>query len=127
MKLEKELEVDVKTVIESTIREVRNLKSVVISTEDGFEIAGYSENSEQIPRLSAMASSLSALSALAAKESSLGSCRNMIIEAEFGVIIVLQIRRGQHNLNMSIIAGKDAIVGQILYFAKQAVCALRSA
>lgn len=126
MQIEKQLNDDAIAAIELVIREVRNVKAVLISTEDGFPVASHVQNDAQISRLSAMASSLSALSSLAGNESHLGTCRNLIIEAEFGILVIFQFQRGEDVLNMSVIAGEEVVVGQLLYFSKQAALMLHA-
>lgn len=111
--------------IELVMNEGSSVRAVVISTEDGFELVSRVDNNAQVTRLSAMASSLSALGVLAGEESNLGECKNIIIEAASGMLIILQFKRGQDTFIMSVIAGTDAVIGQILYFAKQAVRTLQ--
>ncbi|MFZ6846339.1 roadblock/LC7 domain-containing protein [Undibacterium sp. RuTC16W] len=105
--------------------QAKGIKAVVISTEDGFEVAARVENTAQITRLSAMASSFAALGALAGEESNLGQCDDVIVEAREGVILILQIPGETATLIMSVVAGRDAVVGQVLYFAKQAARTLQ--
>jgi predicted regulator of Ras-like GTPase activity (Roadblock/LC7/MglB family) len=119
MQDKKKLERNAQAAIDLVIEKAASVKAVVISTVDGFEVASRVENTAQITRLSAMASSLSSLGALAGEESSLGNCKNITIEAEAGILIILQVQRGSDTLIMSVIAGTDAVVAQILYFAKQ--------
>lgn len=114
------LQQQAQTAIDFVIQGVKGVKAVVISTEDGFEIAARVESTAQITRLSAMASSLAALGALAGEESHLGTCKNIIVESEAGILLILQIPTEQGILIMSVVAGRDAVVGQVLYFAKQA-------
>lgn len=121
----------IKALSESTIAElmaqVRGIRAVVISTEDGFEVAARVENTAQVTRLAAIASSLTALGAVAGEESQLGICDNVIIGAENGCLIMLQVRCPGIELILSVVTGKDVIVGQALYFAKQGVKALEQA
>ena len=42
-------------VIDRLMQEVKGIKAVVVSTEDGFEIASRTENTAQVARLSAVA------------------------------------------------------------------------
>lgn len=119
MNAKQEVERDAQAAIDLLMSEARSVKAVAISTEDGFEVASRVANNAQVTRLSAMASSLSALGALAGEESNLGKCRDITIEAEFGILIILQVQKGADTLIMSVIAGTDAVVGQILYFARQ--------
>jgi hypothetical protein len=118
---------DAQAAIDLVLAEVRSVKAVVISTGDGFEVAARVEDATQITRMSAMASSLSALGALAGEENGLGNCKNMIIESESGMLVILQVHRGADTFILSVIAGNDAVVGQILFFAKQAVRILQIA
>lgn len=101
------------------MRDIKGIKAALISTEDGFEVASRVENTAQVSRLSAMASSLAALGALAGEESSLGSCGSLVMEAAQGYIAIVQIRRADVSLIMSVVTGRDAIIGQVLYFSKQ--------
>ena len=100
---------------------------MVISTEDGFEVAARVENTAQIARLSAMASSLAALGAMAGEESQLGVCHSVVMEAADGHIAILQVRRADVSLIVSVVTGRDAVVGQVLYYSKKAAAALQAA
>lgn len=113
--------------IETLMHEIKGVKAVVISTEDGFELASRVENTAQVARLAAIASSLAALGAVAGEESHLGDCDNVTIEAKHGHILMLQARHAEMTLIVSIVTGKDAIIGRVLYFAKQATQMLQQA
>ncbi|MBP8018811.1 MAG: hypothetical protein KAY82_02120 [Hylemonella sp.] len=114
-------------VVDLIMREVKGAKAVVISTEDGFEVCARVENTAEVSRLSAMASSMAALGAIAGEESHIGTCDNVVIAASQGHIVMRQIRRNDISLVLSVVAGRDAIVGQMLYFCRQASRALESA
>ncbi len=114
----------VKSAIAMLMRDVKGIKAVVISTEDGFEVDSQMQNTAQVSRLSAMASSLSALGALAGEESQLGNCESMVMEASDGLIAVLQVPHPAVAMTLSVVAGRDAVVGQVLYFSKQAASKL---
>lgn len=113
--------------VELVMREVRGSRAAVISTEDGFEIAAQVENTAQVARLSAMASSIAALGAMAGSESGIGNCDNVVIAGMGGHIVMRQIRRDDVSLVLSIVASRDAIVGQMLYFSRQAARSLERA
>ncbi|MFM9926600.1 roadblock/LC7 domain-containing protein [Variovorax sp. H27-G14] len=113
--------------IDTLMREIKGVKAVVISTEDGLELAARVENTAQVSRLSAIASSLAALGAVAGEESNLGDCDNVTIEATHGHILMLQARHPEVTLIVSVVTSKDAIIGQVLYFAKQATLSLQQA
>ncbi len=111
--------------LEELMAEVKGIKAIVIATEDGFEVAAQVQNTAQISRLSAMASSLAALGAMAGEESRLGVCQSMLMEADGGFIVIVQVRRPDVSLIFSVITGRDAVIGQVLYFSKRAAQSLQ--
>lgn len=127
MTIDPKIQAAAESAIDQLMAQVKGIKAVVISTEDGFEIAARVENTALVTRLSAIASSLTALGAVAGEESQLGACENVVIGAENGHLIMLQARNAQADLVLSVITGKEAVIGQALYFAKQAGLTLRLA
>jgi uncharacterized protein len=105
---------------------VKGVRAVVVSTEDGFEVASCVQNTAQVSRLSAMASSLAALGALAGEESQLGICDSVVMEAAEGYLAIVQVRRSDVSLILSVVSGRDAIMGQVLYFSRRAALALQT-
>ncbi len=103
---------------------VKGLQAVVISTEDGFEVAAYAENKAQTRRLAAMASSLAALCDVAGEESQLGLSDSVTISAAEGHIIMLKVARTDMPLTLSVVARKDTVIGQALYFARMTAAEL---
>lgn len=127
MNVDPKLEALARQAVDTIMREVRGTRASVVSTEDGFEVAARVENTAEIARLSAMASSMAALGAIAGEESKLGACRNVVIEAAEGHIVMMQARRDDVSLVLSVVAGADAVLGQVLYFSRQATRTLESA
>ena len=113
--------------LDELMQEVKGIKAVVVATEDGFEVAARVENTAQVARLSAMASSLAALGAMAGEESRLGVCHSMVMEAAEGFIAIVQVRRADVSLIVSVVTGRDAVIGQVLYFSKKAAATLQAA
>lgn len=113
--------------LDELMAEIKGIKAVVVSTEDGFEVAARVENTAQIARLSAMASSLAALGAMAGEESHLGVCESLVMQAAEGLIAIMQVRRADVSLIVSVVTGRDAVTGQVLYFSKKAATALQTA
>ena len=111
-------------VIDRLMQEVKGIKAVVVSTEEGFEIASRTDHTAPVARLSAVASSLAALGAVAGEESQLGACDSIVVEAENGQIVMVQARGDALDLIVSVVTGRDAIIGQVLYFTKQAALTL---
>ena len=113
--------------LDELMQEVKGIKAVVVATEDGFEVAARIENTAQVARLSAMASSLAALGAMAGEESQLGVCHSLLMEAAEGYIVIVQVRRADVSLIVSVVTGRDAVIGQVLYFSKKAAATLQAA
>lgn len=113
--------------VDSVMQEVRGARACVVSTEDGFEVASRIENTAEIARLSALASSMAALGAIVGEESRLGACTKVVIEAREGHVVMVQAQRADVTLVLSVVAGREAIMGQIIYFASLATRALESA
>lgn len=113
--------------VNEVMDKVKGARAAVVSTEDGFEVASRIENTTEIARLSALASSMAALGAIVGEEGRLGACHKVIIEAAGGHIVMVQAHRADVSLVLSVVAGQDAIIGQILYFAGQATRALERA
>lgn len=113
--------------VDLVMSEIKGIKASVVSTEDGFEVASRIQNTGEIGRLSAMASSMAALGAIAGEENHLGACENLVIQATEGLIVVMQARRSDVTLVLSVVASRDALMGQILYASKQAARLLEDA
>ena len=113
--------------LDELMQEIKGIKAVVVATEDGFEVAARVENTAQVARLSAMASSLAALGAMAGEESQLGVCHSLLMEAADGYITIVQVRRADVSLIVSVVTGRDAVIGQVLYFSKKAAATLQAA
>jgi predicted regulator of Ras-like GTPase activity (Roadblock/LC7/MglB family) len=127
MDIDPHLKATAQAVIQKLMDDVRGIKAVVISTEDGFEIAARVENTAQISRLAAMASSLAALGAIAGEESQLGNCDNIMIGAAHGNLIMMQAKHSTMALIISMVTGKEAVIGQVLYASRRASQTLESA
>jgi uncharacterized protein len=127
MNVDPKIQAAAQDAVDSVMREVRGAKASVVSTEDGFEVASRIENTAEIARLSALASSMAALGAIVGDESRLGACSKVVIEAVDGHVVMVQAQRADVTLVLSVVAGRDAIMGQILYFAAQATRALEAA
>lgn len=127
MTIDPKIQAAAESVINQLMAQVKGIKAVVVSTEDGFEVAARVENTAFVTRLAAIASSLTALGAVAGEESQLGRCESVVIGAENGHLIMLQARNPQADLVISVITAKEVVIGQALYFARQSVRTLQLA
>ncbi|CAB5700038.1 Roadblock/LC7 domain [Delftia tsuruhatensis] len=107
-------------VVKALTGKVHGVHGCVVSTEDGFEVAAHAQGQGSTARLSAMASSMAALGAIAGEENQLGACSNVVIEAAEGFIVMLQARRPDLSLVLSVVASREATLGQILYVSREA-------
>jgi len=107
-------------VIDKLVEAVGAVRAVVVSSEDGFELVSRASDKSHVSRLSAMASSMTALGAMAGEECKIGDFRSITLEAEEGFILLLQARRPDGNLILSVIAESKAIIGQVLFYSKRA-------
>lgn len=113
-------------VIADLILNIKDAKGAVVATEDGFEVASHAQSNAQVGRIAAMASSLAALGAVAGEESKLGACNHVLIEAAEGYIVMSQARRADADYILSVVAGKEAVVGQMVYYARAAAQTLQT-
>lgn len=111
--------------IDELMMQVKGVKAVVVASEDGFEVAARVQHTAQVSRLSAMASSLAALGAMAGAESQLGECQSMLMQADGGYIAIVQVRRPDVSLIISVITDQEAVVGQVIYASKKMAQTLR--
>jgi uncharacterized protein len=98
---------------------VKGIMAAVVSTADGFDVASIVHNVAQVNRLAAMASSISALGDVVGHESGLGASRFVLIEAKEGFLVVIPANSEEMPMTLSVIAGRDAVVGQVVHYAKQ--------
>lgn len=100
------------------LEEVSGLVAVVVATVDGFDVGSAMKQGDP-ERVAAMASSIFAISAVVSQEASLGRSRSVTIDTEEGFAIVHSVYRPGAGLVISVIAGQDAILGQVAYQVTQ--------
>jgi len=105
--------------VQQLMNTLYGIRGCVISTEDGFMVAAHMHH-ENAARLSAMSSSIAALGVVAGEENQLGKCTSIVVETEEGAIVIAQAHRPNVTLVLSLIANKDAVLGQLLYAARDA-------
>jgi uncharacterized protein len=113
--------------LDQLMGEVKGVTAAVVSTADGFEVAGRVENNAQIAKLAAMSSSIAAIGIVVGEESGVGEQQSITIEAKDGFVVMVGIDSLAHPMILNVIAQKSAVLGQVLYFAKQAARGLASA
>ncbi len=99
---------------------VGGVRSAVLFSSDGFEIAALSVDANASARLAAIGSSLSALGSAISSEAGLREFDRTTIESPDGTVIIMRVRADQA-LSLVVVAGKRVMLGQLLW-ATQNCC-----
>ena len=99
---------------------VGGVRSAVLFSSDGFEIAALSADANASARLAAIGSSLSALGSAISSEAGLSEFDRTTIESPDGTVIIMRVRADQA-LSLVVVAGKRVMLGQLLW-ATQNCC-----
>lgn len=105
--------------VESLISEVGGAVAVVISTVDGFDVASRAQNTAQVSRMAAMASSMAAIGSVVGQESLLGNHHNITIEAEHGFVVMMEVPHPVWPMILSVVTTRSAVLGQARYCANR--------
>jgi predicted regulator of Ras-like GTPase activity (Roadblock/LC7/MglB family) len=94
----------------------------VMSTVDGFDVAIAAMPEAEGTKISAMASSISAIGDMAVQEVGTGKHHQCItIEGVDGYIFILNVSCSAGPMILSIVASKEAMLGKLMYYARQVV------
>lgn len=110
--------------LETLMAEVHGAVSAVLSTVDGFAVAARTETAEQGSRLAAMASSISAICSVVGEETQVGAHQSISIESDNGYVVMVHIAHAVQPMILNLVADKTAVLGQMIYFARQAAIQL---
>lgn len=96
------------------------LQNVIVSTEDGFEVASLltAGNELHVRKVSALASSLLGISSAMLKEVGSGKQNTVFMESDDNMILFNRITVAQHILCLMAITEKDEPIGQIFWRMK---------
>ncbi|WP_368301758.1 roadblock/LC7 domain-containing protein [Kluyvera sichuanensis] len=96
------------------------LKNIIVSTEDGFEVASLltTGNEVHVRKVSALASSLLGISSAMLKEVGTGEQNTVFMESDDNMILFNRITVAQHILCVMAITEKDEPIGQIFWRMK---------
>lgn len=96
----------------------QEISGVLVSTVDGFRVAAMLTGSLSAEKLSAMASSLLAINEAVCQESSIGECRDLVIDASQGRILLMDIPHPAQKLILTVICRAKVTMGQVLWAAR---------
>lgn len=91
----------------------------VIATADGFEVSAKVAQGMDTAKLAAMACSISALGAMVGQESEIGACRDVLVEAALGSVLIIEIPHAQYPMILNLVTTHEEVLGQVLYRAKR--------
>lgn len=95
------------------------ITGVLISTIDGFAVASRLKPGMSAPKLSAMTSSLLALTAAMCTEANCGPCRDLVIDAAIGRILLMELPRKAQSLVLAVLCTNKVTLGQVLWAVRK--------
>jgi uncharacterized protein len=103
-----------------------HISLAVLTSADGMEIAAHPPQDSITQRLAAMTSSIQALSEAMMREAGLSRSRDVIVESETGVIVVVGIAGGGGpHLSLAVVVAGEHTLGQVLWATRQCCSALQ--
>ena len=127
MTLQPHLTLQAEKTLETLMGEVQGAVSAVLSTVDGFAVAVKTDTEEQGARVAAMASSISAICSVVGEETEVGAHHSITIQSENGYVVMVQVAHAVLPMILKLVANKTAVLGQMIYFARQAAKQLAEA
>lgn len=101
------------------VTNIIGIKSAVISTADGFEVASECADISDIEKLSAVSSTLSAIGNMVVFETDMGhQYRSVIIENDNGFIIIMDIQYKTYPMIFCVVASRDALLNRVIHQAR---------
>lgn len=92
-----------------------SVEAALLASPDGFEVVSATRVRRiDGPRLAAMSSSMLALGSALANELNLDTCRNMHLDADDGLVLLLTVPCTRVELVLSALAPKDTTLGMML-------------
>ncbi|MEP6881058.1 MAG: roadblock/LC7 domain-containing protein [Dokdonella sp.] len=104
--------------LERFVADNSDIRGGLVSTVDGFEVAASLDRTLSAAKLSAMTSSLLALSEAISRESKLGISRDMVIDADLGRLLLMEVPAADSRLLLTVICDNAVTLGQVLWAVK---------
>ncbi len=101
--------------------DISGVVAVIVATVDGFDIASVVRSHVDPARIAALASSIAAIGEVVSTEARLGRCRSVIVDTESGFSVIFNVLRDDIALVINVIAGPEALVGQVNYRTTEAM------
>ena len=101
------------------IRNVDGVKAAVVASVDGFPLAEVAGPEGRGKRLAAMTSAMLALAGAVGKELELGSLQVLMLEAEFGKVLMLSLSAGSSAFLLMAACDQRSVIGNVLWSARE--------
>jgi predicted regulator of Ras-like GTPase activity (Roadblock/LC7/MglB family) len=88
---------------------------LLLTSEDGFEVAAHPAKDARTARIAAMSSSIQALSDSLMREVGLARSNSLIVEADAGAIVVIGLHAAKPRMSLSIFTSKQQLLGKLLW------------
>lgn len=95
------------------------INGALVSTIDGFDVAAALRGNLSAAKLSAMTSALLALGGAVTSESGVGECRDIVIEASTGRVLLMDIPHTTRKLLLTVLCESGVTLGQVLWAARR--------
>lgn len=113
--------------LEALAQAAPGVVSAVLLSADGFEVASLQLGKDGAARLAAMGSALAAIGSAIAREAGIVDCRRLVVEADSGTIVVMNIASARPPLSLAIVAGEGCVLGSLLWSAQNCCTAIARA
>jgi uncharacterized protein len=105
--------------IQTMVEGHAEISGALVSTVDGFEVAAFLGGQQSAAKLSAMTSSMLALSEAICIESGIGRSVDMMVEANAGRLLLMDIPVASNQLLLTAICDRDTTLGQVLWAVRR--------
>jgi predicted regulator of Ras-like GTPase activity (Roadblock/LC7/MglB family) len=106
-------------------RQTPGVQAAVLMTSDGFEVASFQAGKSVTAKLAAMGSSIQALATALSTEAGLSGMKSTLIETETGLAMIMAVPM-KPAMTLAVIANKSAIVGHLLWSARNLILAIEA-
>jgi uncharacterized protein len=110
--------------VDSVLEIQKGAKSIVVATADGFPVVSALNDTIDPSRIAAMASSIASIGAVVSEETRLGQSKSVIVECADGFTIIIEVPHPKVAMVLVAVADSTAILGQLLYNAREAAQAI---
>jgi uncharacterized protein len=119
MELSAAQQAQVTDLLQQYVSNVDGVRAVVLASVDGFALAEVAGKDRSGQRLAAMTSAMLALAGAVGKELELGSLQVLMLEAEFGKVLMLSLSAGSSAFLLMAACDQRSVIGNVLWSARE--------